>query len=143
MGAVTGRIRILIADKWEPINRRRKRGSIVRVVASVLPDMCFNPPCRMFIPSAGYQNNSWRSPIQSYNLPHKQERFPPSTTNNDPDEEFTYTQDALDGPTINQDGLIVAFAINDGESDCTELDTVEIEDTCSNPEGWDPIFQPR
>lgn len=114
-----------ITKKLEMLNRRRKYGSIVRVIGSILPSAAFTPPCRIYIPNwVHLENNRWGFPNQvDGNIPIFDESRKP------------------DLPSENDvgDGLIEAFEIaSDIISSVTDEEDIEDEEDAasSSPEGW-------
>jgi hypothetical protein len=135
-------IRAEIVERWEPINRKRKNGSLIRVIATVLPDCLFTPPCRMFIPTtAGFMASSILHGDAETGRMARAVTLGADTGLGMTTTTFRDGFGELDG-VPNEDGLIVAFQIDsDSTQDGTDA-TRDIEDSCSNPEGWDPIFYP-
>ncbi|ODM97129.1 Mitochondrial fission regulator 2 [Orchesella cincta] len=110
-----------LAKKLEALNRRRKMGSIVRVVGSLLPNSLFTPPCRIFIPNWAQlkSNQQWQSQPQ----------------NNLIGLEFATK---LDPPSENLvgDGLIEAFEVASEVISSISGDEDDEETASSSPEGW-------
>lgn len=115
-----------ITKKLDMLNRRRKYGSIVRVIGSILPSAAFTPPCRIYIPNwVHLENNQWGFPNQAQgNLPILEELR------------------KSDLPSENDvgDGLIEAFEIASeiisSVSDEEDIDEDEEDTASSSPEGW-------
>lgn len=113
-----------IQGRLEPMKRRRRNGSIIRVIADLLPDMVFGPTPRIFI--AGLVPNNTVGSLVTVREDKMIDKSPEGM-------------------------IVVAFELDaDGESECTEIEDVDVhvdeEDMSSNPEGWYtdtfPLFEP-
>jgi hypothetical protein len=101
----------------EPLQRRRRSGSFVRVIAYLLPDCIFEPPTRIFVPGLH------RHVLSTYGCSEGQSLFIRTPSDNQP---------------VGAGGVIVAFEL-DAESECTDIveDDIDVVDVSSNPEGWE------
>ncbi|XP_021961913.1 uncharacterized protein LOC110857611 isoform X2 [Folsomia candida] len=101
----------------EPMIRRRRNGSIIRVIADLLPDFVFGPTPRIFI--SGVSASNYDGDVVGRG---RQSRVEGMIVAFELDEESEYAE------TIDE----------------IDVGKFEEEEVSSNPEGWDafPLFQP-
>lgn len=123
--------------------RRRRNGSIIRVIADLLPDFVFGPTPRIFI--SGVSASNYDGDVvgrgRMFNLSSVSTAIVGARSSHD---------DALENPGQSRvEGMIVAFELDEESEYAETIDEIDVgkfeeEEVSSNPEGWDafPLFQP-
>lgn len=108
-----------LTRRLQILSRRRKTGSIIRVIGSILPSCIFTPPCHIYIPNlAQLGHNQWGFlPQYSTGLTLKENLNPP-------------TENEV------EDGVIAAFEIDSDNISSVSGDLEDEDDASSSPEGW-------